>query len=154
MKTSLLIANALTDQNKTLATAESCTGGLIANILTDIPGSSVFFKGGVIAYANEIKTGLLGVPAKLLIKHGAVSAPVAKAMAEGARKRLKTDVALATTGIAGPTGATPTKPVGLVFIALASTKKTIVKQCFFTGTRVSIKKQAAATALRLLLINL
>jgi len=144
------MAKILTAKGLTLATAESCTGGLIAHTLTNIPGVSAFFTGSVIAYANTVKSAMLGVPHRVIGKYGAVSGPVAKAMAKGARQRFKTDYALATTGIAGPTGGTPQKPVGLVFIALASAKTTIVKKCFFTGSRASIKTQACQMALKLL----
>jgi PncC family amidohydrolase len=135
---------------KTLGTAESCTGGLIAHTLTNIPGSSAWFKGGIISYANEVKTGLLDVPASLIKEHGAVSMPVAKAMAQGARRRLKTTFSLSTTGIAGPTGATAHKPVGLVFIAIATAQKTIGKEFHFKGSRLAIKTQATQAALNLL----
>ncbi|MEI6437583.1 MAG: CinA family protein [Candidatus Omnitrophota bacterium] len=144
------IAKILTAKGLKIATAESCTGGLIAHTLTDIPGSSSFFEGGVVAYANAAKTRFLGVPRNLIKDHGAVSKPVAQAMAEGTRQRFKVAIAIATTGIAGPTGGTPEKPVGLVFIALASSTRTIVKKCFFTGSRSSIKSQACQTALGLL----
>ena len=113
------VAQLLTSAGKTIATAESCTGGLIAKRLTDIPGSSVYFRDGVVTYANEAKTRLLGVPAELIERHGAVSAPVAEAMALGCRQRSRTDFAISVTGIAGPQGGTPDKPVGLVYIGLA-----------------------------------
>ncbi len=103
----------------TLATAESCTGGLTAERLTRVPGSSDTFVGGVVAYSNRLKTELLGVPAELIAEHGAVSEPVARAMAEGARKRLGADYAIAITGVAGPGGGSPDKPVGTVDIAIA-----------------------------------
>jgi PncC family amidohydrolase len=151
MKPSLRLALHLTSGHKTLATAESCTGGLIAHALTDVPGASEWFKGGVIAYANEAKTSFLAVPAALIKDHGAVSAPVAKAMAEGARKRFKTDFAIATTGIAGPTGGTAQKPVGLVFIAVASAKKTVIKKFLFKGTRLRIKTQTLQKALQIII---
>jgi PncC family amidohydrolase len=146
----LPLTHRLISSPKTLATAESCTGGLIAHTLTNVPGSSTWFKGGVIAYANEAKTALLGVQDSLIKNHGAVSAPVAKAMAQGARKRFKSDFAIATTGIAGPSGGSPQKPVGLVYIALASAKKTIVKKFIFKGTRLSIKTQTLKKALGML----
>jgi PncC family amidohydrolase len=150
MKTSLRLAHLLISDHKTLATAESCTGGLIAHTLTNVPGSSNWFKGGVISYANEAKTAFLGVPRSLIKDHGAVSALVAKAMAQGARKRFKTDFAIATTGIAGPAGGTPSKPVGLVFIAVASPQRTVVKKFIFKGTRLSIKDQTLHKALQML----
>lgn len=150
MNPSLSVAHCLTSERKTLSTAESCTGGLIGHTLTNVPGSSNWFQGGVIAYTNEAKTALLGVPAPLIRQYGAVSAPVAKAMAQGARKRFKSDFAIATTGIAGPTGGTPQKPIGLVFIGIALPNKTIVKKFIFKGTRLNIKSQTLEQALKLL----
>jgi nicotinamide-nucleotide amidase len=150
MKPSLRLAHLLISTGKTLATAESCTGGLIGHTLTNIPGSSAWFAGGVIAYTNEAKTTFLSVPAYLIKDHGAVSAPVAKTMAQGARRRFRTDFAIATTGIAGPTGGTPPKPVGLVFIAIASAKRIIVKKLILKGTRLSIKNQTLQKALQML----
>ena len=108
----------------TLATAESCTGGLIAHLITRIPNVSPFYPGGVVSYANEAKAELLGVPRDLLDAHGAVSAPVAEAMAAGIRNRLRADLGLSVTGIAGPTGGTPEKPVGLVYLGLADSAGT------------------------------
>ena len=151
MSTPKLIAQKLTAAKQTLSVAESCTGGLISSTLTDIPGSSVFFHGSVIAYDNAVKTSLVRVPAALIKKHGAVSAPVAKAMAQNIRKTIKTDYGIGVTGIAGPTGGTKAKPVGLIFIAASSSRKTIVKRFIFKGTRLTIKRQAAKTALTLLL---
>ena len=135
---------------QTLATAESCTGGLIAHTLTNIPGASVWFKGGVVAYADSAKSALLGISPSLIHRHGAVSAPVAKAMAQGVRRRLDATFAVATTGIAGPSGGTPQKPVGLVFIAVASHRRTMVKKFLFNGTRTRIKRQTLAMAVRML----
>mgnify|MGYP001824738937 CR=1 FL=1 len=114
-----VVGEALVTAGKTLATAESCTGGLIAQRMTDIPGSSRYFLGGVAAYANEAKRELLGVDELLLKEHGAVSEPVARAMAEGARARFGADIAVSTTGISGPGGGSEEKPVGLVWMALA-----------------------------------
>jgi PncC family amidohydrolase len=154
MNTLSSIADRLISSRKTLCTAESCTGGLIAHTLTNIPGSSGWFKGGVIAYANEAKTAFLSVPASLIKKHGAVSPLVAKAMAQGARKRFKTDFAIATTGIAGPGGGTAKKPVGLVFIAVTSVNTTVIKRFIFKGTRLQIKNKTTNTALKILLKSL
>ncbi|MEI8011138.1 MAG: CinA family protein, partial [Candidatus Omnitrophota bacterium] len=138
----------------TLAVAESCTGGFIANTLTNIPGASAWFNGGVVAYANTAKSDILGVAPDLIIKHGAVSAPVAQAMANGVRQRFNTTFALATTGIAGPSGGTSSKPVGLVFIAIASSRETIAHKFFFTGTRAQIKRQTLHMSLELLLTRI
>lgn len=115
-----LVLQRLQQQGRTLALAESCTGGLLAAKLTDVPGTSSVLRGGVVAYANEAKTALLGVAPTLLQQHGAVSEPVAASMADGARARFAADVAVATTGIAGPGGGTPQKPVGTVCFAVAT----------------------------------
>jgi nicotinamide-nucleotide amidase len=114
-----LVLQRLRDRRQTLAVAESCTGGLVAKSLTDVAGSSDVFLGGVVAYSNASKTALLGVPAALVAEHGAVSEPVAAAMAQGARERFAAAVAVATTGVAGPGGGTAHKPVGLVCFGLA-----------------------------------
>lgn len=135
---------------KTLAIAESCTGGLIGDRLTDIAGASAFFLLGIIAYDNAAKNKILGIPLVLIKKHGAVSKPVASAMAQGVRKILKTDYGLGVTGIAGPGGGTKNKPVGLVFIAVSTKQKTLVKKFLFKGTRFAIKNEAAQTALKML----
>jgi len=135
---------------QTLAIAESCTGGLMGALLKNIPGASTFFLLGVVAYDNAAKSRILGVPSALFKKYGAVSAPVAKVMAQGVRKILETDYGLGLTGIAGPGGASKDKPVGLVFIAVSKGSKTIVKKFLFKGTRLAIKKQAAQTALKML----
>jgi nicotinamide-nucleotide amidase len=115
-----VVVRQLREQGRTVATAESCTGGLIANRLTNVPGASNAFGWGFVTYANEAKQGVLGVPPALLKAHGAVSEPVARAMAEGALRVSGADHALAVTGIAGPDGGTAEKPVGTVWIALAS----------------------------------
>ncbi len=145
------LANLLIKKKKSLSTAESCTGGLIAHRLTNIPGSSAFFKAGLITYAYESKTKYLKVPSPILKKHGAVSHPVIEIMAKNVRKLNKTDYGIATSGIAGPTGATKTKPIGLVFIGISSKKQTIIKECRFKGSRTSIKSQAATTAMKMLI---
>jgi nicotinamide-nucleotide amidase len=124
----MVIGKLLRDKNKTLCTAESCTGGNIAHMITSVPGSSDYFKGSVIAYANSIKTELLGIDEKLIEKYGAVSEPVVISMAEGARRLLKADFAVATSGIAGPDGGTIEKPVGMLWTAVASESGTIAEK--------------------------
>jgi nicotinamide-nucleotide amidase len=139
---------ALKQRGLRLALAESCTGGLLGHIITNVPGSSNWFTGGVVAYSNEVKKRLLGVASETLKRYGAVSKQTASEMAAGVMKRLKTDVGLAVTGIAGQEGGTEKKPVGTVFIALASGKKVYTKRLLLSGTRKSIKKQAAVAALK------
>lgn len=141
----------LKKHNLTIATAESCTGGLIAHTLTNIPGSSEYFDRGVVSYSNNAKMNLLGVQENLLKKHGAVSEQVAKAMAEGIRTKSKVDIGLATTGIAGPTGGTKEKPVGLVYIAVSTSNTTEVKRYQFSGNRLENKENTCQAALRMLL---
>ncbi|MCL6432029.1 MAG: nicotinamide-nucleotide amidohydrolase family protein [Anaerolineae bacterium] len=139
----------LRSKGLTLAVAESCTGGAIGDAITNIPGSSGYFLGGVIAYANIIKERLLGVPREILEAHGAVSPAVAVAMAEGARRALGADLALAATGIAGPGGAT-TKPVGLVYVALAAPGGVRWQEAMGEGDRLANKRGAVRAALQLL----
>ncbi len=134
----------------TVATAESCTGGLLAFLLTRWPGSSAFYRGGVAAYANGVKTALLGVEAELIARHGAVSAPVAEAMARGARDKTGATWALSVTGIAGPDGGTPQKPVGTVFVGLAAAAAAKSTHLKLSGTRDSIREAAAREALLML----
>lgn len=136
--------------NYTLSVAESCTGGLLAQRITEVPGSSKYFIEGAVTYANEAKTRALGVEPILLLEHGAVSAPVAEAMAEGMRKRAGTDFALAITGIAGPDGGTEEKPVGTVFIALADDVGTEHRRLKLPGDRQLIRWRASQAALDLL----
>ncbi|MDW7760938.1 MAG: competence/damage-inducible protein A [Acidobacteriota bacterium] len=138
----------------TLACAESCTGGLIGHRLTDVPGSSAFFLESVVSYANTSKIRRLGVPRAVIEKYGAVSRPVAEAMAEGIRKTSGADIGLAVTGIAGPSGGTLRKPVGLVFIALADEGKVDVVRNVFPGNRNQIKAQASQKALDILRLHL
>jgi nicotinamide-nucleotide amidase len=133
----------LAERGLSLALAESCTGGLAAELITRVPGSSRYFLGGAVVYANSAKTELLGVPAALIAEHGAVSAPVARAMAEGVRARLGADLGLAFTGIAGPDGGTPEKPVGLVHWALASARGVALRERVFVGNRLDIRRRAA-----------
>ncbi|MBF0479251.1 MAG: CinA family protein [Candidatus Omnitrophica bacterium] len=144
------VAEILIDTKKTLSLAESCTGGLVTNLLTNISGSSAFLKCSIIAYSNEAKIKILKVPVKIIKKHGAVSEETATIMAQNVRNLFKTDFGLAITGIAGPTGGTKTKPVGLTFIALSMDYGTLCLKCKFKGSRLEIKKQAAKQALVLL----
>jgi nicotinamide-nucleotide amidase len=148
------LGDLLKAQKLTLATAESCTGGLIANMITNIPGSSQYFERGVISYSNQSKIELLNVPENTLINHGAVSSDTAVAMAEGIRSVAKTDLGLGVTGIAGPTGGTTEKPVGLVYIALASEINVKHFKFNFQGTRLEIKQQTAIKALEILIEHL
>jgi nicotinamide-nucleotide amidase len=134
----------------TLSVAESCTGGLIAQRLTEVPGSSKYFIEGAVTYSNDAKTRALGVEPVLLLEHGAVSAPVAEAMAEGIRKRARTDFGLAVTGVAGPGGGTEEKPVGLVYIALADDVQTKSRRLQIPGDRQLIRWRASQAALDLL----
>jgi nicotinamide-nucleotide amidase len=134
----------------TLAVAESCTGGLVAHRLTETPGSSSYFMEGVVTYSNEAKQRLLGVPAALIERHGAVSAEVAEAMAEGAKARAGTDFGLSVTGVAGPSGGTPEKPVGLVYIALADDAHTEHRRLMLPGDRHLIRWRSSQAALDLL----
>lgn len=134
-----------------LATAESCTGGLIAAVLTGIAGSSDVVERGFVTYSNEAKTDLLDVPADLLEAHGAVSAEAARAMAEGALRHARADVAVSVTGIAGPGGATPGKPVGLVFLGCArKTAPTLVERRCFPGDRHAVRLASVEAAFGLL----
>ena len=133
-----------------MATAESCTGGLVAHVVTQVPGSSAYYVGGVVAYANELKESLLAVPRVVLQAHGAVSAEAAAAMAEGACSALGADLAVATTGITGPDGGSAEKPVGLVFVAAARRgRASVVERHQWSHDRDGNKRAAAGAALRL-----
>jgi nicotinamide-nucleotide amidase len=146
-----VVVRLLTERKQTLATAESCTGGLIANRITDVSGASEVFLAGYVTYANSAKSDVLNVDSMLIEKHGAVSEPVARAMAEGARARAVSTFGLATTGIAGPTGGSDEKPVGTVYLALASEgSETVVRKLFYPTDRETFKQLAAQTALDLL----
>jgi len=145
-----IIAHLLRKHGLTLAVAESCTGGLIGHMITNVPGSSDYFLMGVVAYNNEAKVKMLGVPRGTIARHGAVSAQVATAMAQGVRKRAGADVAIAVTGIAGPSGGTKTKPVGLVYTGACGNGWAVAKENRFGGDREAIKRRSAIAALALL----
>jgi nicotinamide-nucleotide amidase len=142
-----VVGRLLSERRLTLATAESCTGGLVAERLTRVPGSSAYFVGGVVAYSDAVKTALLGVPAALLAEHGAVSEPVARAMAEGARRALGCDWALAVTGVAGPGGGSDEKPVGTVDLAWAGPGVTDHRRVRFLGARERVRALSAQAVL-------
>lgn len=144
------IAHLLIDSKKTLSIAESCTGGLLANRLTNIPGSSKFLKSAFVLYSNEAKSKILKVPQALIYRYGAVSTQVAISLAQKARKSMGTDFGIGITGIAGPSGGTKAKPVGLTYIAVSTNLETLCLECRFKGTRKSIKSQASSQALRAL----
>jgi nicotinamide-nucleotide amidase len=137
-----------------MATAESCTGGLIAGACTDIAGSSDWFERGLVSYSNRAKTELLGVDPELIARHGAVSEAVARAMAEGARQRAAVDWAVAVTGVAGPSGGRPDKPVGTVWFAWATPAGTQTQVCRFAGDRDAVRQATVRHALAVLLDRL
>jgi nicotinamide-nucleotide amidase len=147
--TAELVLSLLRERGLRLATAESCTGGLVAARLTDVPGASDVFVGSVIAYSNEVKAAELGVPEEVLRDHGAVSAETAAAMAEGARARLGVDVAVSVTGIAGPDGGTDEKPVGLVYLHASGPMGERRRRFDFPGDRATIRGRATVAALHL-----
>jgi nicotinamide-nucleotide amidase len=149
-----VVGEKLARQKMTIAVAESCTGGTLAKLLTDIPGASRYFTQGWVTYSNTAKTTELGIPADLIEKYGAVSEQVAQAMAQGARKKAQTDFAIGITGIAGPAGGTEQKPVGLVYISVDSDNGCDTKRCPFSGDRRFIRLRAAHTALNMLRIKL
>jgi PncC family amidohydrolase len=155
------ITNGATDQTNelhelllqgemTVSVAESCTGGLLGAHLTSQPGSSAYFLGAVVAYDNSVKSEVLEVPSRLLEEHGAVSAQVALALANGARKVLGSDLAIAVTGIAGPDGGTDEKPVGTTYLGFAAPDTAITRPFHFTGSRAEIREQAVEAALEIL----
>ena len=148
------IAAALLARKQTLASAESCTGGLVGAALTGLPGSSAWYLGGIVAYSNALKIRLLGVPPDVLDAHGAVSLETARAMAAGARRTCQADFAVAITGIAGPAGGTPDKPVGLVYMAVAAPHGTATFKHHFSGSRADIRHAAVDAALRHLVESL
>jgi nicotinamide-nucleotide amidase len=144
------VSDELKKQHLLVATAESCTGGLLAHTLTNVSGSSMYFERGVVSYSNTAKTELLGVPRDVLDRYGAVSEQTAAAMAVGIRQHAAVDIGIATTGIAGPTGGTSEKPVGLVYIGLATEKTVTVKRFVFSGNRLANKESSCTAALELL----
>jgi len=149
-----LVGRRLTDMGATVSTAESCTGGLVGHLLTEISGSSAWYVGGAVAYSDALKRQLVAVPGGLIETYGAVSAEVARAMAEGARSSFDTSLAISVTGIAGPTGGTSTKPVGLVFVAVADAAGCAVERHLWDGDRSANKRESAHAVLRLLLDRL
>lgn len=150
MKIEEAVAKILTKKRLTIAVAESCTGGLVSNRLTDVSGSSKYFMMGVVAYSNESKENMLGVSQKTLKRHGAVSKQTALEMARGIKYLASTDTGLGITGLAGPTGGTKRKPVGLVYIALVTAKKQLSRKFRLKGSREEIKFQASQAALDLI----
>ncbi len=142
------IGNLLKSKSLKIAVAESCSGGLISNRITNIDGASGYFEAGFVTYSNESKTKFLGVPEDIIKEKGAVSSEVAVLMAEGVRQVTGVDIGVSTTGIAGPTGGTEKKPVGTVYIALSCTEGTYVKRLSLKGTRIEIKKQTSDEVLR------
>ena len=145
------ISDKLKKQHLSVATAESCTGGFLAHMLTNISGSSEYFDRGVVSYSNKAKIDLLGVPEKTLQEYGAVSEQTAKVMAIGIKERSNVDIGISTTGIAGPTGGTKEKPVGLVYMGIASSKNVNVKKFIFSGDRLQNKESTCNAALEMLL---
>ena len=149
-----VVGEKLTRHRKTLAVAESCTGGLLAKLLTDIPGASEYFTCGWVTYSNQAKSSELGIAADLIEKHGAVSEQVAEAMARGARNRADTDFAIGITGIAGPGGGSEQKPSGLVYVSVDSEQGCETKRCLFTHNRRFVRLRSAQTALNMLRLKL
>ena len=145
------VSNLLKEKNLKVATAESCTGGLIAHTLTNISGSSDYFDRGIVSYSNKAKTELLGVSQEIIKKYGSVSKQVVKVMAEGVRLKSNVDIGVATTGIAGPTGGTKEKPVGLVFIAISTVQGTYIRRYKFSGNRLQNKELTCNAALLMIL---
>jgi nicotinamide-nucleotide amidase len=152
--TEVEVAELLKKTKKTVGVAESITGGLVSSKLTSQPGSSDFFIGGIVAYHNRLKVMELGVPASAIAQGSPVNADVAKAMAEGIRRRYRVDIGLATTGVAGPGSTVPPKPIGMTFIALASDTGTTVKELSLSGSRNEIREKATAAALGMLWLHL
>lgn len=148
------VGRACLARGTTIGTAESCTGGLVAHWITEVPGSSGYFLGGVVSYSNDVKRALIDVPIGVLEAHGAVSAQVAVAMAIGARGRVGADLAVAVTGVAGPDGGTADKPVGLTYVAVADDRGEAVRRFLWAGERSANKRASAEAALRAILERL
>ncbi|MCP4642816.1 MAG: CinA family protein [bacterium] len=144
------IVERLVALDRTVGTAESCSGGLVAHRLTRAPGASKCLLGGIVAYSNDVKARLVGVPEGEIEEHGAVSEPVARSMAEGIRRVLDVDFGIGVTGIAGPSGGSPDKPVGLVYVALSDERGASVERCEFSGNRTAVQEQTAEKALAML----
>jgi PncC family amidohydrolase len=143
MRLEKLIGDLLRERGWTVSIAESCTGGLVSDRITDVPGSSDYFEGGMITYSNESKAKYLGIPLEYIKRYGAVSPQVARKMAQGVRQEFNTTFGLSTTGVAGPTGGTKRSPIGRVFIGFANGRKTWVRREDLKGNRRTIKKEAA-----------
>lgn len=142
-----MVGQMLCAKGYTISCAESCTGGLLTSTLTDVPGSSAYVMGSVVSYSNDVKSRILHVAEGTLAAHGAVSPETARAMAEGVRNLMQTDVGVGITGIAGPGGGSPEKPVGLIYIAVSTLGKTSVEKNVFSGVRAEIKRAAVNKAL-------
>ena len=140
-----------TEQGVRVATVESCTGGLVGHLITEVPGSSSYYVGGFVTYSDDLKRDTVDVPADVLAAHGAVSAQVAMAMASGGRQRTGADMAVSVTGIAGPDGGSPAKPVGLTYVAVADGNEATVRRHLWSGDRAENKRRSAVAALELLL---
>ena len=154
IETARRVQAACIDAGFSLSTAESCTGGLIGHVLTEVAGSSAYFAGGAITYSDALKRSVLRVPESTLQAHGAVSAQTAVAMADGAREAFQTDLSVAVTGVAGPSGGSPQKPVGLTYVAVADTTGHDVRRFVWSGNRTENKRASAQAALDLLLERL
>ena len=146
------VGELLRSRKETLAVAESCTGGKVGDLITDVPGSSEYFQGGIISYSNEAKVSLLGVKKATLKAKGAVSEEVAIQMARGVRERMGATYGVGITGIAGPAGGSKAKPVGLVYIAVVSSKDRFCERNIFKGLRTNVKRAAAKRSLEILLV--
>lgn len=144
-----ILGELLKKEKKTLAIAESCTGGFTSNLITDVPGSSVYFMGGITAYSNQAKISILNVPEKVIQEEGAVSRTCAITMAQNVRKILRANIGIGLTGIAGPNGSTTEKPLGSVYIAVNDGAKTICNLYRFSGSRLEVKQKASETALKM-----